>query len=563
MKYIKNRSAFLNEAKIKDVIFKRQADQVRRQWGEKYLEYEEVEPTDKIKQGKWKLEEDDKIKVLGAFFEADMGEVFRLFSEIPDKFADLISKSVDISLISGENDKKKYASVLKNFNIKKPTIDQMVDMFNNIFRKLSTGETMATEMVSKGEDGRPLRDEKNNIVKISKEAGAPIFSKNLVNINSFVEDYNKCYPDDFVPTHIFDDYNIRHIRDLASNDCNGSYKVDFAIFDKDVYLSISHNPKDILNMSISKFYDSCQNLYQGGYVEQLLSNVFDPNSIPAFLVFDTPITWEGEKISDQLPLSRTMIRNLESFDETEIKEPRIFFDRAYPDRMKKVFKVIIEKYSGNIESNIDRNSEKYLYSPDVDISDDTSKMKQPYMDILALKKGSFIGINTKTLYLSRIDDWSKYKISKNAKIKELIIETTELPENLLQLNLKLDWIKFKLLKIATITNFDKLKTNAIAFDKCSFDGSVLKTLKEFNPGLDRLQLIACDVTNLDLSAMGDLEELQLVYTLESNTKLKDIMSGVTVKKLVISGDLVSKENKAYLNSLKSKGIRIETVGPVI
>ena len=50
MKWIKSRQNYLNEAKLKDVIFPRQARQVRSQWGEKYLDYEEVEPTTKIKQ---------------------------------------------------------------------------------------------------------------------------------------------------------------------------------------------------------------------------------------------------------------------------------------------------------------------------------------------------------------------------------------------------------------------------------------------------------------------------------------------------------------------------------
>jgi hypothetical protein len=43
------------------------------------------------------------------------------------------------------------------------------------------------------------------------------------------------------------------------------YELDFEIFNRDIYLSISHNPKDILNMSISKFYSSCQHLYSGSH----------------------------------------------------------------------------------------------------------------------------------------------------------------------------------------------------------------------------------------------------------------------------------------------------------
>ena len=64
MKWIKSRENWLNEAKLRDVIFKQQAEEVKKTWGEKFLDYEEVTPTDKIKQGKWKLSEEDNFQVL-------------------------------------------------------------------------------------------------------------------------------------------------------------------------------------------------------------------------------------------------------------------------------------------------------------------------------------------------------------------------------------------------------------------------------------------------------------------------------------------------------------------
>ena len=60
MKFIKSRNRFLVEAKIKDVILPRQAKEVSSYWGEKFLDYDEVDPTTKIIQGKWKLSEEDK-----------------------------------------------------------------------------------------------------------------------------------------------------------------------------------------------------------------------------------------------------------------------------------------------------------------------------------------------------------------------------------------------------------------------------------------------------------------------------------------------------------------------
>ena len=51
MKWIKTRKTFLTEeAKIKDVILPRQAKEVTRVWGEKWLDLETIEPTENIKQ---------------------------------------------------------------------------------------------------------------------------------------------------------------------------------------------------------------------------------------------------------------------------------------------------------------------------------------------------------------------------------------------------------------------------------------------------------------------------------------------------------------------------------
>lgn len=566
MRFIKSREKFLNEAKLRDVVFKKQADQVKRIWGEKYLDYEEIVPTENIKQGKWKLSDEDKDKVLGAFFDADINAAREVFKSLPDKFAEILAKSIDISLLTtnyGKDAKEKYDTIFKDFNVKSPSIHQIVSLFDNVFRKLNVSETMATEMISRDASGRPVRDENGNMVKTTKEAGDPIFSNNLVNVNSWIADYNRCYPDSAISsTSIFsNDDNIMNIRSLALDDCNGEYKVDFEIFGKDIYLSISHNPKDILNMSISKFYASCQHLYSGGYNSQVLGNVFDPNSIPAFLTFDTPIYWGDEKISEQLPLTRMVVRNMESFDGRKLEAPKIFFDRAYPDRMKDVFGEMIEKYSENKQNVDTREMNTYLFTPDIDQND--KEIRDPYMDRLGIKRAPYIGVNTKTLYLSRASDWKDCKISPKARVKELIIETTDIPDNLTEIPLDVDWAKFKFIKINTLKNFDKLKTTSFAFDKCKFNGSVIKEIADSNQ-LTKLQLTACDVTDLDLSSIKQLEELQLIYTLSRGEKLSEVIGNMTLGKLIISGDLLSdKDNKLFINSLKSRGVKVQTVGPVI
>jgi hypothetical protein len=277
-------------------------------------------------------------------------------------------------------------------------------------------------------------------------------------------------------------------------------------------------------------------------------------------VFDTPIFLNDEKISDKLPLSRMMIRNIENFD--DVSETKIFFDRAYPDRMKDIFDELTEKYSGNIQ-NVTDDRETYVFTPDVDIDD--SKIQDPYMDKLRLRREKFIGLNTKTLYLNRTYDWSKIKISPKAKIKELCIETTDIPENLLKIDLNPEWIKFKFLKIETLTGFDKIKTDSIAFDKCKFDTKLFEDIYSSNPTIKRLQITSCDLSgDFNFKIFENLEELHLVYTLDSIEDIKESLTNLKIKKLVLSGDLITdKSVKEFINELRKRGIRIEIVGPVI
>jgi len=555
MKWIKDRNKFLNEAKLRDVIFARQAKEVSRIWGEKFLDYEEVTPTDKIKQGKWKLSDEDKNRVLGKFFDCDMKAVTAVFDSINDKFAEVLSQSINLDLIRDE----KFKIIATDLNIKNPSIDQIAILFDAIFRKISVSETMATEVIQKDENGRPVKDEAGNMIKTTKEKGVLVFTNNLTNINSFVDDFNRCFPEEKVGVN-FEERNIQRLRSAVSIDENRDFEIDFKIFDKDMYLSINHNPKDILNMSISKFYASCQHLYSGGYREQVLGNVFDPNSIPAFLTFETPIYWNKEKISDQLPLSRMMIRNIETFDAQE--ESKIFFDRAYPDRMKEIFGEMMEKYS-EMKQTADENSRiTYIFTPDVDTED---RVRDPYMDRVSLQRKPYIGKNTKTLYLNRMHDWSNVKIAPDAKIKELIIETTDIPEDLTKIPLNPDWIKFKYLTIKTLRNFNKIKTDSIAFDKCKLDTSVLDEMNTVNANIKKLQIVSCDLTGeLGFSQFKKLEELHIVYTLDTIEELKDLTENLGIKKLVLSGDLIKdKESKIQVNQLRQRGIKVEIVGPVI
>jgi hypothetical protein len=556
MKFLSKRNQFLaEEAKIKDVILPRQAKQVDGQWGSEWLEYEEIEPTDKIQQGVWKLDHDDKMEILSEFFNTNLKEMYKQFQVLPDHFKTVLGDSIKIELLTG-TDKDRFISILEGFNIQFPSIDSLTILTNPIFRKISVGETKATEVITRDDNGVPLKDENNKIVKRTKEEGEVIFSKNLVNINTFVSDYNDCFPSTKVDAGMFSSGYVSDVVNIAAEDMSGgSYEVDYNPFSKDMYLYIKHNPKDILNMSVSKYYSSCQHLYTGMFRQKVIGNVFDPNTIPAFIIFDTPIVWKGDVISEQLPLARMMIRNLEAFD---TKDSQIYFDRCYPDRCKDSIDKIVEKYTQM--KSVDRsNAGTYYFTPDLP-EDSARNIETPYMDRLGIDRKRYIGINTKSITLTPNIDWSNVKVSPKAKLKEIIIQSSTLPSGLLNIPMQPDWIKFKFLRLKDLSVFKNLKSDSYAFDKCEFKGDILSSLPE---DIKKLQLISCDTSVLNLSSMKDLDELHLIYTMNDEDLIPTIR-GLKMKKLVISGDLLSlSENKSYINNLKKQGVKIEIVGPII
>lgn len=567
MKYIKSRKSFLSEAKIKDVVLKKQAQAIKRQWGEKFLEYEETDPTDKIKQGRWKLSEEDKNKVLNAFFststhKTDVDKVRRIFQSLPEKFVEIVAQAAEgIETIDTRGTKglERAKEVLQQFDLRNLSVDEIVAVFEPVFRKLDAATGAEEKIQMQVVDGRqiPVMGEDGRPLKVAKPAGEPVFSKNRVNIIEMLKDYKR-YCDPSIDEFALETRDIDQIISLVKDDVNGEYKTSFKLFGRDMYLNITHNPRNILNMSISKYYSSCQHLYTGMYKSQVIGNVFDPNSIPAFLEFDTPIYSDDELISECMPLSRMMLRSLEGFGD----EPVIFFDRAYPDRMRDgvwgdVFREVVEKYSGNLRT--DKTPSEYLFTPDLP-PEETEDLKDPYMDRLRLKRGTMIGKNIKSLHIKEKDergmaiDWSAVRISPGAALRELTIESATLPENLLKLKMNLEWIKFKGIDIKDLSEFGDIKFESLALEKCAVSNEELKRLTK-GKGLKRLSLIACKVKGLDLSGV-EADEIRLIYTVSDS--LKAALNGANFSRLVVSDDLLqSKDNKEYLSYLKQNIVRDE------
>lgn len=559
MKWIKTRKKFLNEAKIGDVILPSQKKEVIRTFGEKWLDMEEITATEHITQGEWELSKEDKFKVLNVLFGCDVEEAQKQYTDLPEEFISAVNES--LSHLEGADDSrdeniKRAKEALSELNLKDVGIDEMIALNYPILRKLSN-ETGKAEMIQKDDAGRPVMGEDGRPIKIAKEVGEPVFEKNLINLESFRQEYNKYYD------KVERDFNSRPLQliiNVVKQDHNSDYRTSYKLFNKPVHLKISHNPKDILNMSISKFYQSCQHLYTGGYRTQVLGNVFDPNSIPAFLVVKTPIYNGDDLLSEQLPIARAMVRYLDGFSKTD--KPAFFFDRTYPDRLREVMYEIITKYSGMESTGTQKNTgpvSRYTYSPDLP-AQSVKDIPSPYQDSLGLDQKTYIGVNTKRLSTS-MTGFKGMIISKNARVEELIVDSPDVPDALFDLPLKLNWIKFKFIDIKKMPKMEKFDCKSFAFDKCRFTNADLANVVAANPEMEKLQLTSCEVDDLNLSGLS-VDELQLIYT--TTQPLAQVLGDVKVKKLVISGDLLSdKENKDFVQGLKKSGVKVETVGLVI
>jgi len=546
----------MKEAKIGDIILPSQKKAFVQIWGESLLDLEEVEPTKNIEQGVWKLEESDKIEVLSEFMMTDINNLFKILSGMSDSMAKAVNDSLDLDNKS-MSDRSKI--VLKDFNIKNPTIEALVELSNPCLRKISVSETKSDKMILRDELGSPLRDEHGNIAKVDKEKGDIVYSNNLVSIKYFLDDYRSCFLDSSIDINKL----YRHL-DVITNSISNSnekYQVDYDVLNKDMYLYIKHNPVDILNLSISKYYDSCQNLYTGTYRDKLVSNVFDVNSIPAFIIFETPIYDRdtGVKVSDRVPLCRAIIRNLEFFNP---EENVLFLDRGYPDRCRSIILKMISKYTKMEVTTVEPRIRTYYFMPDIPINFEIS---DPYMDRLSLNRLFILGKNTKKLNIIDGYNWKLVKTSPDFKLEELTISTVNIPENIKLSNMNLNWLKFFRIKIFNFSPFNTLNTKYLTFEKCIFDFSDLLKLKM---DFKSLELISCDVKIDDpsksFSNLKDLEEIHLIYTIDVDEFIPIVSSLKKLKKLIISGDLLSdKKNVSFFNSLKSKKVECKVIGPII
>ena len=337
MKWIKERQKFLAEAKIGDVVNPKQKEVITKRWGKKYLEYEEVEPEQEIKaiEGTWKLTTEQKYRVLGLFFKTDVSKAEAVFDNLPSEFKRAVSLGLNhvIENEIGREVELMAELMADGIDFDNIGLEEISALTNNVLPRIDVKTTVSDKKMVRDELGIPIRGEDGQFQFEEKVAGEFVYYSGLYNLNSFANDFDDCMKklgkEDQIVARNFSSSEIGSIKNMLSTEVKG-HQADLKVFHKDAYVSILHNPQDILNISVSKFYASCQEFYGGSHVRSLLANVFDPNSVPAFIYLDSPVyNSDGELIAEKLPLARFFIRSIVMPSESK----GLFFDRVYPQRM--------------------------------------------------------------------------------------------------------------------------------------------------------------------------------------------------------------------------------------
>jgi hypothetical protein len=223
----------------------------------------------------------------------------------------------------------------------------------------------------------------------STDINNPIFGKNKSGFATFLKVSKKTFPElgqafdelgsddwDFIMDDIINDKIFVGLRQPIVNYLDNVKKLQTG----KLYLYITDKPDDKLRMSLSRYYDSCQNLYSGGDTgtdqnKKLLSNVFDVNSKVAYLIYDTPFKDSRGNEHPFTSVARTIIRVNDSGG--------IMFDAVYPYNMEDEFYKIIEDETGL--KNVGKRGDTYHYKK-------IKGLPSPYMDrykIKTINKGEF------------------------------------------------------------------------------------------------------------------------------------------------------------------------------
>ena len=556
MKWIKGRQKFLAEAKIGDVVNPKQKEVITKRWGKKYLEYEEVEPEQEIKaiEGTWKLTPEQKYRVLGLFFKTDVSKAEAVFDNLPSEFKRAVSLGLNHVIENEIGIEVELMAELMADGIDFDNIglEEISALTNNVLPRIDVKTTVSDKKMVRDELGIPIRSEDGQFQFEEKVAGEFVYYSGLYNLNSFANDFDDCMKklgkEDQIVARNFSSSEIGSIKNMLSTEVKG-HQADLKVFHKDAYVSILHNPQDILNISVSKFYASCQEFYGGSHVRSLLANVFDPNSVPAFIYLDSPVyNSDGELIAEKLPLARFFIRSIVMPSESK----GLFFDRVYPQRMSDgendgIYNMVeqvagIKRYLDSTDE--DARSAVYVFAPDIS-SDDS--LDSPYHDTLNnIQHKRTIGLNCKFLNITAASDWSDVVVRENNRIETMIISTPKVPSNLFDLKYNLEKLSIVNIDISDMPELAKFGTGDIELRECRTNMVDLRKGLE-GTNLNKLSLINCDITGISFEGM-QLQDLVLKSDIEGRN-LAEVIADARIKNLIISDHLLmDPENVEFLKS---------------
>ena len=556
MKWIKGRQKFLAEAKIGDVVNPKQKEVITKRWGKKYLEYEEVEPEQEIKaiEGTWKLTPEQKYRVLGLFFKTDVSKAEAVFDNLPSEFKRAVSLGLNhvIENEIGREVELMAELMADGIDFDNIGLEEISALTNNVLPRIDVKTTVSDKKMVRNEDGIPIKGEDGQFQFEEKVAGEFVYYSGLYNLNSFANDFDDCMKklgkDDQIVARNFSSSEIGSIKNMLSTEVKG-HQADLKVFHKDAYVSILHNPQDILNISVSKFYASCQEFYGGSHVRSLLANVFDPNSVPAFIYLDSPVyNSDGELIAEKLPLARFFIRSIVMPSESK----GLFFDRVYPQRMSDgendgIYNMVeqvagIKRYLDSTDE--DARSAVYVFAPDIS-SDDS--LDSPYHDTLSnIQHKRTIGVNCKFLNITAASDWSDVVVRENNRIETMIISTPKVPVNLFDLKYNLEKLSIVNIDISDMPELAKFGTGDIELRECRTNMVDLRKGLE-GTNLNKLSLINCDIAGISFEGM-QLQDLILKSDIEGRN-LAEVIADARIKNLIISDHLLmDPENLEFLKS---------------
>lgn len=558
---LKNYHKFLES--IKDDLTPLQTKLVKQKWGSKYLDYEEPTKNNLLPEGKWILSKEDRERVLNTVFKTDIEWIKTYLSSFSDKFITVLKQSILDSKLKSSFDIKSLTELDYN---------KLEVLYGNNFRTLSPKETESDRKILKDDKGKPILGEDKKPQFIYKEKGQAVFTNNLSNINTFIDSWNKSYVDEKMESE-FDNKNFTTIKSFFENE-DDSKLLDFNIFnDKDIYLLITSKPSETLNMSASKFFTSCQDIYRDtGYDESVLSNVFDQNSKMCFIIYDTPYYKGKELISKIMPICRSVMRVVEATGSLGVGDEKneTYLDKCYPYRMEDTLSLMVNNYTGL--HPLSKGKVTYNYSPDIDWYDEIS---MPYQDTInSIKKIKVIGKNTKYIKydfdlvdliqsnkLSVSDDNNVIKLNVDLFEHDLLEQTVN-GKYYNQLFPKLKMIEWNKVKYSSEIDSITLLTyhNTICLSSSKINNMFWEDLfEEKIYGIELTNTIDSDnQKNMpDISKLSELIEVNLFYTYrilsQSLLNLKDL------KILRISRN-IERYNLELLNELKKKGVKIIMIG---